>query len=238
MLKNTKALLLSAGFGTRLRPLTLETPKCLVKVNGIPMLEHWLTKLEKLGIQEVLINTHYLSDKVNEFILKRTKSELKISIKYENQLLGTAGTLIKNKNFYFGSNVLFIHADNYTKSNIKGLFDAFYMKPKECVLTMLTFHTKNPKSCGVIKVNNKNIVEEFHEKVENPPSNKANGALYLFNYKFINWIEKNIKNPKDFSCDVIPKILGKINTWEVDSDYIDIGTIESLERANTLFKNL
>ena len=62
-----KALLLSAGFGTRLRPLTLKTPKCLVKVNGVPLLSHWLLKLEKLGCEEVIINTHYLSHKVLDF---------------------------------------------------------------------------------------------------------------------------------------------------------------------------
>ena len=67
-MKKIKALLLSAGFGTRLRPLTLKTPKCLVKVNGVPLLNHWLLKLEKLGCEEVIINTHYLSHKVLEFL--------------------------------------------------------------------------------------------------------------------------------------------------------------------------
>ena len=93
----TKALLLSAGFGTRLRPITLKTPKCLVKINNIPILEHWLLKLEQIGIEEVLINTHYLSKKVEEFLKIRAKSNLKITQVYEKNLYGTAGTLIKNK---------------------------------------------------------------------------------------------------------------------------------------------
>ena len=60
MQKPIKALLLSAGFGTRLRPLTLNTPKCLVKINGKTILQYWLTKLEDIGVESILINTHYL----------------------------------------------------------------------------------------------------------------------------------------------------------------------------------
>ena len=55
-----KALLLSAGFGTRLRPITNQIPKCLVDINGQSLLLNWLYKLEKIGCNEVLINTHYL----------------------------------------------------------------------------------------------------------------------------------------------------------------------------------
>ena len=55
-----KVLLLSAGLGTRLRPLTLKTPKCLVKINDKPLLEHWLNKIEEINCKEVIVNTHYL----------------------------------------------------------------------------------------------------------------------------------------------------------------------------------
>lgn len=236
MIKKTKALLLSAGFGTRLKPLTIEKPKCLMEVNGIPMIEHWLKKLEQLGIEEVLINTHYLSFKVEEYILNREKSKIKIFLVHEEKLLGTAGTLIQNKNFFKGSNIIFIHADNFTTSNLKGLFDSFREKPEGCKLTMLTFLTDNPQSCGIVKVR-KNIVEEFHEKVLNPPSNIANGAIYLFDYELISWIEKEISKPFDFSLDVIPCLIGKINTWLIDQEYIDIGTHKTLQKANILFKN-
>ena len=68
MANNLKAILLSAGYGTRLRPLTLEKPKCLIKINKKPILEIWLDKLSRLGCKEVLINTHYLSEQVDEFI--------------------------------------------------------------------------------------------------------------------------------------------------------------------------
>ena len=230
----TKALLLSAGLGTRLRPITYKTPKCLVKINNIPILEHWLLKLEQIGIEEVLVNTHYLSEKVEEFLKIRAKSNLKITQVYEKNLYGTAGTLIKNKSFFNKSNILFIHVDNYTTSDLSGLLKAFQNRPKKCLMTMLTFHTLDPKSCGVVEVDNQGIVKSFYEKVENPPTNLANGAIYIFNYKLIDWIDFKIPKCTDFSCDVIPLLINKINIWNVDRFFIDIGTPNSLDLANKI----
>ena len=228
----TKALLLSAGLGTRLRPITFNTPKCLVNINNIPILEHWLVKLEKIGIEEVLVNTHYLAEKVEKFLKKRAKSNLKITQVYEKDLCGTAGTLIKNKSFFNNSNILFIHVDNFTTSDLNGLIEAFHNRPKKCLMTMLTFNTLDPKNCGVVEVDNEGIVKSFYEKVKNPPTNLANGAIYLFSYNLIDWIVSHRPKCTDFSCEVIPLLINKINTWNVDRFFIDIGTPNSLELAN------
>ena len=68
-----KALLLSAGYGTRLRPLTYSLPKCLVNIGGKPLLGHWIDKLECLGCEEAIINTHYLSEQVKNYLKERGK---------------------------------------------------------------------------------------------------------------------------------------------------------------------
>lgn len=96
-----KAFLLAAGYGTRLRPLTNTTPKCLVPICGKPLLAWWLQLFERYNIQEVLINTHYLPDAVREFINKHNKSTSKVRIEefYEPLLLGSGGTILANKNF-------------------------------------------------------------------------------------------------------------------------------------------
>ena len=230
----TKALLLAAGFGTRLRPITINTPKCLVKINNIPILEHWLLKLEKMGIEDVLVNKHYLADQVEKYLGRRPKTKLKITQVFENELNGTAGTLIKNKSFFKDSNILFVHGDNYTESDLNGLLKSFSEKPKNCVLTMLTFKSNDPRSCGIVELNEKGIVKNFHEKVPNPPTNIANGAIYLFNYELIEWINNKVPNAKDFSCDIIPLLINKINTWNVDTNFLDIGTPRNLELANNI----
>ena len=84
-----KALILAAGFGTRLRPITLNTPKCLVDIGGKPLLENWFKILEKIGCQEALINTHYLSGNVEEFVRSYKTNEMILKTVYEKNLLGT-----------------------------------------------------------------------------------------------------------------------------------------------------
>ena len=69
-----KALLLSAGLGTRLRPLTLNKPKCLMEINGEPLLLNWLDKLEQIGCNEVIINTHYLANQVEDVLKNGIKN--------------------------------------------------------------------------------------------------------------------------------------------------------------------
>jgi mannose-1-phosphate guanylyltransferase len=68
MSRPLRALLLSAGLGTRLRPLTLYTPKCLVPIGGYPLLGRWLRKLEQAGCKAVLVNTHYLAEQVEAYL--------------------------------------------------------------------------------------------------------------------------------------------------------------------------
>ena len=92
--KPLRALLLSGGYGSRLRPITDNKPKCLVEINNKPIIEHWLVKLEEIGCESVFINTHYLFEEVNKFIKSRKKSSMNIKTKYEKELLGTAGTCL------------------------------------------------------------------------------------------------------------------------------------------------
>ena len=237
MKRTIKALLLSAGLGTRLRPLTNHTPKCLIKVKGVPLLETWLNKLEKLGCEEVLINTHYLKDKVKEFLASRRKTNMKINIIYEDKLLGTAGTLIKNLNFFDNSIGLLIHADNYMEDDLSPFIESFNLRPKNCLLSMLTFETDNPSSCGIIKSDKNNIVTAFYEKQLGNNGNCANGAIYAFESEFIDFVKNLPILTTDFSCDVIPKLIGKIHTWKTLKSYEDIGSYASLNKSLMLSEN-
>jgi len=227
-----KALLLSAGFGTRLRPLTLKTPKCLIEVQGKPILEHWLVALEKIGVEKILINTHYKRDMVINYLQKRRKTKTKIYECFEKKLLGTAGTLLKNRKSLINSEILLIHVDNFTKFNLNRLLSFHKKRPPQCLLTMITFITENPKNCGIVETNNEGVVTAFFEKVDNPPSNIANGAIYIFEDNLIDYISENIPNAIDFSKDVIPYLIGRIFTCHVEEKFIDIGTPETLRKAN------
>jgi mannose-1-phosphate guanylyltransferase len=95
---------------------------------------------------------------------------------------------------------------------------------------MLLFETTNPQNCGIVELNTENVLVNFYEKVQNPPSNLANAAIYILSKDLLHSIRN--KNYKDFSNDVIPEFLGKIYTYKTSDKIIDIGTIGDYNKAN------
>ena len=236
MPKKLKALLLSAGLGTRLRPLTYDTPKCLVEINNKPIIDYWLDSLEKVGCESAIINTHHLHKKVSYFLKNRKTELMNIKEVYEEKLLGTAGTLIKNKEFFKNSRIIMIHADNMTSFDLSELLKAHEQRPKHCLMTMLTFETNSPETCGIVERGKDMIVKNFFEKVTNPPCNIANGAIYIFESNLLEELSERPSNLFDFSKDVIPLFLGRIFSYHTNKDFIDIGTPNNLEKAKRIFK--
>jgi len=229
-----RALLLAAGLGTRLRPITLHTPKCLVPVAGEPLLGRWLRQLEAAGCEAVLINTHYLSDQVVAFVQERPSSAMGVQTIHEPELLGTAGTLLANRAFFEGATGLLIHSDNAMAGDLQGLLVAHAARPMHCLLTMLTFCTDQPRSCGIVATDGQGVVTAFHEKVADPPGNCANGALYAFDAPFLERLAGMTPQPSDFSTEVIPNLMGRIQSWHTGQPYLDIGTPEALATAQLL----
>ncbi len=235
-MRNLRALLLAAGYGKRLKPITDHLPKCLVEISGEPLLGKWIKKLEVLDCDSVLVNTHYLSNMVVDYLKNIPETKLKISLSYEEELKGTAGTLFENIDFFDGYTGIFVHADNVSKFDLRNLLEAHERRPKHCLLTMLTFNCNNPKSAGIVEKDSNDILVAFHEKVENPPNNCANAAIYVFDKDFIQWIKELKIQPYDFSIDIIPLLLGKIFTYHTNEVYLDIGTPNSLKFAQKVFK--
>lgn len=228
------ALILAAGFGKRLRPITYKIPKCLVEVGGKPIIKYWLDHLHSIGCEEVLINTHYLSVIVQKYISNLKYKNMSVHITYEEELLGTAKTLINNRNFFENKEVLLMHADNYSSVNLSELIKAHVNRSEYTLATMLTFNTKDPSKCGIITKDKNGVMTSFYEKVSDPPSNCANGAIYVLSREFMKWHLDHRKDAVDFSLDVLPHLNGRMQTWHTDLPYIDIGTPESLKKANLI----
>ena len=191
--------------------------------------------LEKIGCEKILINTHYLSKIVEDFLLKYKDLKTEIITCYESKLLGTAGTLFFNRHFFKDSRGLLIHADNLTDMDLQCLINAHKERPKGCLMTMLTFDTIDPSSCGIVQVDEFGVVQAFFEKVKSFHGNKANGAIYVFEYEFINFLESQKYKFIDFSKDIIPNLIGKIYTFHTNYNYFDIGTKKSLDIANNIW---
>ena len=230
-------LLLAAGKGTRLRPITNSTPKCLVKIGEKPLLEFWFNILDNPSIvDKIYINVCYLSEQVVDFV-KNHKLSNKIIVLQEKTLLGTGGTLIKLlKEIQNDKPMFFAHADNFTDFNINEFYNAHLCRPSGCGITMMTFITDDPKSCGIVAINEEGVVVDFYEKSDTNHGNLANGAVFIIDQDFQMQIQ-NLKKIEDFSAEIIPKYLDNIYTYQNKSYLLDIGTKEKLFQARELFKN-
>ncbi len=228
-----KAMLLAAGLGLRLRPITNKIPKCLVPIKGVPLLGIWLKNMKEAGIGPFFINTHYLHEQVEDFI-NTLDFNHEITISKEKELLGTAGTLIKNISFFGKEDGLLIHADNYCLADLKEFIETHENRPSHCLITMMTFKTDNPSSCGIVELDKNQVVIGFHEKVSNPPGNLANGAIYILSSELLDILEVQQIAVNNFSEDILPKLMGKIFTYQTEEVFIDIGTRESYEIANKI----
>jgi mannose-1-phosphate guanylyltransferase len=204
-------------------------------VGGEPLLGRWLRQLEAAGCEAVLVNTHYLPELVTHFLQGWHSANMHVQVVHEPELLGTAGTLLANSSFFGGASGLLIHADNFMAANLRGPLAAHAQRSGNCLLTMLTFRTDQPSSCGIVETDARGVVIAFHEKVANPPGNCANGALYAFDPFFIDYLSSMSPPPSDFSTEVIPSLLGKIQSWHTDQPFLDIGTPEALAKAQHLF---
>lgn len=226
-----RTFLLAAGLGTRLRPLTYNIPKCLVSIKGLPLLGIWLKRLTEANIGPFLINTHYLPEQVEAFI-KASPYYEQVTLINEIELKGTAGSLIANLDFFQGEEGLIIHADNYCLADFTAFQRAHINRPAECLMTMMTFRTNNPSSCGIVKLDERGIVSDFYEKVDQPPGNLANGAIYILTPELLKKLGTDYHESKNFSTEIISRFIGQIYSYETSEIFIDIGNEDNYNQAN------
>lgn len=230
-----RALLLAAGLGTRLRPLTETVPKCLVRIHERPLLDYWLANLFACAeIERVLINTHHLPEQVSAYVAGTSWRD-RIDLVHEPDLLGTGGTVKSNLGYFGQDSFLVAHADNLTDFDAGAFMAAHEARPLQCALTMLTFRTDDPRSCGIVELDKDNVVQGFHEKVAEPPGNLANAAVYVFARDVARFIGAMRGPFIDLSTEVIPHFLGRILAVETGGYHRDIGNLESLRRAQAEF---
>lgn len=242
-----KALLLAAGLGTRLRPITDYVPKCLVAIKEKPLLQYWLERLlsesssraREAGVaishndntvHHILINTHYFSTQVEDFIKTSPWAEY-VTLVYEPTLLGTGGTVLKNRAWLQDGPFILAHADNLTRFDVKAFIEAHQNRPAQTEITMMTFDTDVPERCGIIESNEQGIVTAFYEKSTENHGARANAAVYIIEPSVIDFLASLGKEEIDFSTEVIPHYLGRMQIFHNADYHRDIGTPESLQLA-------
>ncbi len=226
-----KAMILAAGEGTRLRPLTLERPKPMLPIGGKPLLEHSIELLKQHGITEMAINLHYKPEVVMDYFSHGQRFGVEITYSVEDPILGTAGA-VKKLQDYFNDTFLVIYGDLLTNMDITSLVE--YHQIKEGMVTVALYRVENPSACGIVELSVEGRIRRF---VEKPPPEEvftdlANAGVYVVESEVLDYIPP--ETFYDFGQDLFPVMLEKgvpIYGYPIDDYLIDIGTLEKYERA-------
>mgnify|MGYP005655686569 CR=1 FL=1 len=137
-------MLLAAGKGTRLKPLTEQWPKCLMPIGDRPLLEYWLETLRRAGIRTVMVNLHHQADSVRTF-LRRLRFADWVESVYETELLGTAGTLLSNSSFFQDCTTLLVHADNWCQCDFVDFLAVVIFMEHDRFQQLMMKHREKPR---------------------------------------------------------------------------------------------
>lgn len=225
-----RALVLSAGKGTRLGLHAKGFPKPLVPLGKHCSLIYQLKKLEYLGVSEVIVNTHQQHELFVE-TLKTIKLKLKVHLHNEKELLGTGGTLKLHIAWLAQSNFWVLHADNFFDDDLIRMKETISLTGPEIVGVMGSFKTLDFKNVGILKTNRHSVLEKIHEKKRFPYGLKGNTATYFFKPSIVEYINELKENENDLTIHLIPKLLGKMNVVPLRGNFIDIGTPIKLRHA-------
>lgn len=229
-----KAFLLAAGLGTRLRPLTDSVPKCLLPVQGVPMLELWLGLCHRHGIDEVLINTHEHGRRVRDYLAAH-RNGVKSTVVEEPVLLGSAGTVLANREWVAGESCFWIiYADVLTNADLGRMMQ--FHRSHGGVATLGGYEVPDPERCGIMQLDAEGRVERFVEKPRQPVGRLAFSGLMAANAALLDEIPGRV--PSDLGFDVLPRLARKMFAWTISDYLLDMGTLENYRLAQKTWPGL
>jgi NDP-sugar pyrophosphorylase family protein len=164
-----KAMILAAGFGTRLKPLTLSLPKPMFPVLNRPLLEHTLNLLSSQGIQDIIVNVHHLPDKIVEHFGNGSDFGARLQFSREEEILGTAGGLKKAQSFLEDETFMVINSDVLADIDLKKVLS--FHKEKNSCLTMVVRKDAHPEKYKPIELADDGRITRFVDaSIKNPPA--------------------------------------------------------------------
>lgn len=234
----TKALLLCAGFGTRLKELTKDTPKAMLDIHGKPLLEHTIQHLRKYNINNLFINLHYHANQIKDYFGNGKDFGVQINYSYEEEPLGTAGALLKLKEeFKQEETFLVCYGDLFCTSNYRKLLDSH----KTGTATIMLHKRKHSNS--IVEMNQNRRITKFIERPKNNIPIQlndpwVNSGIYCLSYQIFNYFEQDdYGKALDFPKHIFPKLLAKEELYGYPLDAYRIA-IDSSERLEQLKKDI
>ena len=240
-----EALVLAAGYGTRLQPLTEDTPKPLLKVAGKLMVEHIISKIEGLNVGRIYLVTNgkfyqNFSDWLHNFDAKTPIEIINDGTNSNEDRLGALGDVqlvIKSKNII--EDIVVIAGDNLFEVSLLEIANIFHKRKNNVIVLHDVKDKELAKHYGVVEVE-ENIVVDFEEKPVSPKSTLVSTGIYFFPKRTLSFIEKYISqgNNPDRAGDFIKWLhkREKVYAYITDKKWYDIGSIEQLEEADKHFR--
>ncbi|MCL5996579.1 MAG: sugar phosphate nucleotidyltransferase [Chloroflexi bacterium] len=234
-----RAVVLAAGEGTRLRPLTLTRPKPMLPINGKPLLHYTLEWLRRYGIREVGINLHHRPDVIVDYLGNGARLDLQIVYSHEERMMGTAGAIRKLGSFADGRPLVVVYGDVLTDLDLGALIAAH----NQCVsrdptagVTLSLYHVPNPTEVGLVGLDHEGRVTRFVEKPRPDEvfTDLANAGVLIIEPDVIKHIPPDTFY--DFGHDLFPMLLRQgvsLYGWVVpEGTYVmDIGSPEKYAQA-------
>jgi NDP-sugar pyrophosphorylase family protein len=234
---SVRALVLAAGEGTRLRPLTLDRPKPMVPIGGRPILEHLLALLRHHDIVDVAINLHYKSESITEFFGDGAAWGVRILYSHESQLLGSAGAAKRLERFLDRTFVV-LYGDVLTDADLGALVREHHRR--RALVTALLHEVPDPERQGIAELASDGRINRFVEKPtpDDVFSRLANAGVYVLEPAILSFVPP--EEPFDFGRDLFPALIESdlpIYGQTLDCCYIlDIGSPERYAQAEDDFK--
>lgn len=230
-----KAMILCAGVGTRLKPLTDKCSKSMLDINGKPLLEYTIDLLKKHGITEIAVNLYHNPESITKYFGDGSKLGVKIKYSLEEKLRGTAGALANFRDF-FDDTFVVIYGDVFSNLDLKDMID--FHKSHKGMITIALYKVDNPTECGIVEFEENGKISRFLEK---PKADKiftdlANAGIYIIEPQIFEYIPE--QEPCDFGKELFPWLLDKgvpIYGYPIEEYLIDIGTVDKYNRLKDDF---
>ena len=200
-----KAMLLAAGEGSRLSPLTQNKPKPMLEIGGVPILEHNVRLLVRAGVDHIVINLHHCPDAITEHFGDGSRFGVHITYSHEPVLLGTAGGLKNVESVFESDDFFLVYGDNLTTMDLLRLSSLH--RQRAATLTMALFERENPQASGIVEIDAADRIVRFLEKPQADQifSRWVNAGFLVLSPRVLSFIPP--AGPADFGHDVFGALL-------------------------------
>jgi mannose-1-phosphate guanylyltransferase len=226
------AILLVGGFGTRLMPLTKNTPKPMLTVAGVPVTEHQLAMAKAAGITEIVLATSYLSEVFIPYFGDGSKWGMKIKYAVEKEPLGTGGA-IRNAAKLLDTNESVVILNGDVLSSHKLSEQIRQHEAHDADVTLHLTQVEDARAFGCVPTDSDGRVSAFLEKMENPITNQINAGCYVFNPRVISTIP--LDTVVSVERETFPQLVAKsakVFGYLENAYWLDIGTPRALLKAS------